>query len=100
MALADDHPPFSSTDFDGHPVGQPLKTRRHRGNTAAIALFPLAEELDRRRVEPGMAGGGAGGGGRKHHHSGSPPRQQPSLFSLPTSTPPAARPARLAAPLL
>ena len=89
MAFADDHPPLSSTDFDGHPVGQPLKTRRHRGNTAAIALFPLAEELDRRRVEPGTAGEVAARGGEiiitAAHHAG----KQPFFFADPQGSLPA-----------
>ena len=51
MAFADDDPPFPSADLDRHPVGKALKTRRHRGHAAAVAVLPLAEKLRFRVVE-------------------------------------------------
>ena len=56
MAFADDDPPLPSADLDHHPVGEPPKARRHRRDAAAVAVLPLAEELARRRVEPGATG--------------------------------------------
>jgi hypothetical protein len=53
MAFSDDDPPFAAADLDRHPVGKALEARGHRGNAAAVALFPIPEQLARRPVEAG-----------------------------------------------
>ena len=77
MAFADDDPPFPSADLDRHPVGKPLKTRRHRRDAAAVAVLPLAEKLGCRVVEARAASEttphrGEILGSMAHHPGGQP----------------------------
>ena len=83
MAFADDDPPFPTADLDRHPVGKPPKARRHRRDTAAIAVFPLAEELDRCRVEPRTMSKTAAQRGKILVAAAHHPGEQPFLFGNP-----------------
>ena len=89
MAFPDDDPPFPSADLDRHPVGKPLKARRHRWDTAAVAFLPLAEELSFRVVETGAAREiaphrGEILGSMAHHPSGQPFLLGDPQWHLPT----------------
>ena len=80
MAFTDDHPPFSSANLDDYAVGQPLKARRHRRDTATIALVMLSENLAGRLVKPGPTGEAASELGGIVAAAGHQTSEQPLLF--------------------